>query len=101
MIRGDVMATRVETDSMSSINVPADRYYGAQTARSLANFDIGGEKMPAEIIRAFGILKKAAAIANHKLKLMDKRTRDLIVAAADEVIEGKLADHFPLVVWQT
>ncbi|HHY49744.1 MAG TPA: class II fumarate hydratase, partial [Alphaproteobacteria bacterium] len=95
------MATRVETDSMGSINVPADKYYGAQTARSLANFDIGGEKMPAEIIRAFGILKKAAAIANHKLKLMDKRTRDLIVAAADEVIAGKLDEHFPLVVWQT
>jgi fumarate hydratase, class II len=95
------MAMRVETDTMGSINVPADKYYGAQTARSLANFDIGGEKMPAEIIRAFGILKKAAANANHKLKLMDKKTRDLIVAAADEVIEGKLADHFPLVVWQT
>jgi fumarate hydratase class II len=95
------MATRVETDSMGSINVPADKYYGAQTARSLANFDIGGEKMPAEIIRAFGILKKAAALANHKLKLMDKPTRDLIVKAADEVIAGKLAAHFPLVVWQT
>ena len=95
------MAMRVETDTMGSINVPADKYYGAQTARSLANFDIGGEKMPAEIIRAFGILKKAAANANHKLKLMDKKTRDLIVAAADEVIAGRLADHFPLVVWQT
>jgi len=95
------MATRVETDSMGSINVPADKYYGAQTARSLANFDIGGEKMPTEIIRAFGILKKAAANANFKLKLMDKATRDLIVAAADEVIAGKLAGHFPLVVWQT
>ena len=95
------MAMRVETDTMGSINVPADKYYGAQTARSLANFDIGGEKMPAEIIRAFGILKKAAANANHKLKLMDKKTRDLIVTAADEVIAGRLADHFPLVVWQT
>src|SRR5689334_7025434 len=95
------MATRVETDSMGSINVPGEKYYGAQTARSLANFDIGGEKMPVEIIRAFGILKKAAANANFKLKLMDKKTRDLIVKAADEVIAGKLADHFPLVVWQT
>src|SRR5690606_39424255 len=95
------MGMRVESDTMGSIEVPADKYYGAQTARSLANFDIGGERMPAEIIRAFGILKKAAAIANHKLKLMDKRTRDLIVAAAEEVIAGKLADHFPLVVWQT
>jgi len=95
------MSTRVESDTMGTIEVPADKYYGAQTARSLANFDIGGERMPTEIITAFGILKKAAALANHKLGLMDERTRDLIVAAADEVIEGKLAEHFPLVVWQT
>ena len=86
---------------MGTINVPADKYYGAQTARSLANFDIGGEKMPVEIIRAFGILKKAAALANFKLGLMDAATRDLIVKAADEVISGALKDHFPLVVWQT
>jgi fumarate hydratase class II len=86
---------------MGTINVPSEKYYGAQTARSLANFDIGGEKMPTEIIRAFGILKKAAALANHKLGLMDEATRDLVVAAADEVIAGKLAEHFPLVVWQT
>ncbi|MBN9346897.1 MAG: class II fumarate hydratase, partial [Devosia sp.] len=86
---------------MGTINVPSDKYYGAQTARSLANFDIGGEKMPAEIIRAFGILKKAAALANFKLGLMDEATRDLVVKAADEVISGKLKDHFPLVVWQT
>ncbi|MET3899186.1 fumarate hydratase class II [Devosia sp. UYZn731] len=95
------MTMRVESDSMGTINVPSAKYYGAQTARSLANFDIGGEKMPKEIIRAFGILKKAAALANHKLGLMDEATRDLIVAAADEVISGKLEDHFPLVVWQT
>ena len=95
------MGTRVESDSMGTINVPSEKYYGAQTARSLANFDIGGEKMPVEIIRAFGILKKAAALANHKLGLLDEKTRDLIVTAADEVIAGKLADHFPLVVWQT
>jgi len=95
------MATRTETDSMGAIEVPADKYYGAQTARSLANFDIGGEKMPSEIIHAFGILKKAAALANFRLGLMDAQTRDLIVAAADEVIAGKLAEHFPLVVWQT
>ncbi len=95
------MAMRVELDSMGTINVPDDKYYGAQTARSLANFDIGGEKMPTEIIRAFGILKKAAALANNKLGLMDAATRDLIVNAADEVISGKLAEHFPLVVWQT
>ncbi len=92
---------RVESDSMGTINVPADKYYGAQTARSLANFDIGTEKMPVEIVRAFGILKKAAALANNKLGLMDETTRDLIVRAADEVIAGKLKDHFPLVVWQT
>ncbi len=95
------MGIRVESDTMGTINVPDDKYYGAQTARSLANFDIGGEKMPAEIIRAFGILKKAAALANHRLGLLDAATRDLIVRAADEVIDGKLADHFPLVVWQT
>jgi fumarate hydratase class II len=95
------MSMRVESDSMGTINVPSDKYYGAQTARSLANFDIGGEKMPREIIHAFGILKKAAALANHKLGLLDEKTRDLIVAAADEVISNKLADHFPLGVWQT
>ena len=95
------MATRTETDSMGAIEVPADKYYGAQTARSLQNFDIGGQKMPTEIIHAFGILKKAAALANFRLGLMDEKTRDLIVKAADEVIAGKLADHFPLVVWQT
>jgi len=95
------MSMRVESDSMGTINVPAEKYYGAQTARSLANFDIGGERMPKEIVTAFGILKKAAALANHKLGLMDEATRDLIVAAADEVISGKLDDHFPLVVWQT
>jgi fumarate hydratase class II len=93
--------TRTETDSMGAIEVPADKYYGAQTARSLHHFDIGGQKMPAEIIHAFGILKKAAANANFKLKLIDKAKRDLIVAASDEVIAGTLADHFPLVVWQT
>jgi fumarate hydratase class II len=95
------MSTRVESDTMGDIEVPTDKYYGAQTARSLMNFDIGGEKMPTEIVRAFGILKIAAALANTRLGLMDEKTRDLIVAAADEVIEGKLADHFPLVVWQT
>jgi Fumarase len=95
------MSTRIESDTMGQIEVPNDKYYGAQTARSLMNFDIGGEKMPTEIITAFGILKKAAALANHKLGLMDEATRDLVVAAADEVIAGKLSDHFPLVVWQT
>ena len=82
------MSTRVESDTMGTIEVPADKSYGAQTARSLMNFDIGGEKMPTEIVTAFGVLKKAAALANHKLGLLDEKTRDLIVAAADEVIEG-------------
>ncbi|WIJ25603.1 class II fumarate hydratase [Devosia sp. RR2S18] len=95
------MTTRVESDSMGTIQVPSEKYYGAQTARSLANFDIGGEKMPKEIVKAFGILKKAAAITNTRLGLLNEATRDLIVAAADEVISGKLDDHFPLVVWQT
>ncbi|GAB5428344.1 MAG: class II fumarate hydratase [Devosia indica] len=95
------MSMRVESDTMGQIEVPNDKYYGAQTARSLQNFDIGGEKMPTEIITAFGILKKAAALANHKLGLMDEATRDLVVAAADEVISGQLSEHFPLVVWQT
>ncbi len=95
------MATRIETDSMGQIEVPDDRYWGAQTQRSLQNFKIGEEKMPREVIRAFGILKKAAALANAELGLLDPALKDLIVKAADEVIEGKLFDHFPLVVWQT
>jgi fumarate hydratase class II len=95
------MTTRVESDSMGPIEVPADKYYGAQTMRSRLNFRIGKEKMPIEIIHAFGILKKAAALTNHELDNLDKDVCDLIVRAADEVIEGKLDDHFPLVVWQT
>ncbi|VAW19882.1 Fumarate hydratase class II [hydrothermal vent metagenome] len=92
---------RVERDSMGTINVPDEQYYGAQTARSLLNFKIGNEKMPLEIIHAFGILKKAAALTNNELGLLDNDITDLIVLAADEVISGKLDDHFPLVVWQT
>jgi fumarate hydratase class II len=95
------MTTRVETDSMGPIEVPADKYYGAQTMRSRMNFRIGTERMPIEIMHAFGILKKAAALTNHELDNLDKDVCDLIVQAADEVIEGKLDDHFPLVVWQT
>jgi fumarate hydratase class II len=95
------MATRIETDSMGQIEVEADRYWGAQTQRSLQNFKIGTEKMPTEVIRAFGILKKAAAQANHELGLLDANIKDLIARAADEVISGALTDHFPLVVWQT
>ncbi len=95
------MSTRIETDSMGQLEVADDRYWGAQTQRSLQNFKIGTEKMPLEVVRAFGILKKAAAQANHELGLLPKETLDLIVKAADEVISGKLNDHFPLVVWQT
>jgi fumarate hydratase class II len=95
------MTTRVETDSMGPIEVPADKYYGAQTMRSRMNFQIGTERMPIEIVHAFGILKKAAALTNHELDNLEKDVCDLIVRAADEVIEGKLDDHFPLVVWQT
>ncbi len=95
------MEYRVETDTMGEIKVPADKYYGAQTARSLMNFRIGGERMPRELIRAFGILKKAAAQVNMELGTLPKEKGDLIVKAADEVIDGKLDDHFPLVIWQT
>lgn len=92
---------RIETDSMGEINVPNDRYYGAQTARSLVHFSIGNEHMPIEVIHAFGYLKKAAAMVNTELGLLPAEKRDLIVKAADEVIAGKLDRHFPLFVWQT
>ncbi len=95
------MQFRIERDTMGEMQVPADRYYGAQTARSLMNFKIGGERMPRELIRALGILKKAAALTNTKLGTLPREKTDLIVKAADEVIEGLLDDHFPLVVWQT
>jgi len=95
------MEYRIETDTMGEVKVPTDKYYGAQTARSLMNFKIGGETFPREIIRALGILKKAAALANTELGMLPKEKSDLIVKAADEVIEGKLDEHFPLVVWQT
>ncbi|MCX6835707.1 MAG: class II fumarate hydratase, partial [candidate division Zixibacteria bacterium] len=95
------MKYRVETDSMGKIEVPVDRYYGAQTARSLMNFKIGGETMPIPLIRAFGILKKCSAQVNQDLGLLPKDKAKLIIAASQEVIDGKLDDHFPLVVWQT
>ncbi len=95
------MKYRIETDSMGRVKVPNDKYYGAQTARSLMNFRIGKERMPLELIRAFGILKKAAALVNKELGLLPANKANLIVRAAQEVIEGKLDDHFPLVVWQT
>jgi fumarate hydratase class II len=94
-------ATRTETDTFGPIEVPADRYWGAQTERSLENFKIGGERMPKPIIRAFGIVKRAAALANKDMGLIDGKLADVIAAAAQEVIDGKLDDHFPLVVWQT
>lgn len=95
------MGFRIEKDSMGEIEVPDNMYYGAQSARSLIHFAIGIEKMPREIIRAMGILKKAAAIANNELGLLPKEKMDLITKAADEVIEGKLDEHFPLSIWQT
>jgi fumarate hydratase, class II len=94
-------ATRKESDSLGEVEVPADRYWGAQTQRSRMNFRIGEERMPREVIRAFGVLKKAAALTNRELEQLPQELADLIVAAADEVIDGKLDDHFPLVVWQT
>jgi len=95
------MNYRIETDSMGEIKVPEDKYYGAQTARSLKNFKIGGERFPQELIKALGILKKAAALTNKELGLLTAEKADLIIQAAGEVIEGKLDEHFPLVVWQT
>ncbi len=93
--------TRTETDTFGAIEVPADRYWGAQTQRSLSNFKIGWEKQPLAIIRAFGIVKAAAAEANMQLGLLDKKIGKAIVKAAIDVIEGKLDAHFPLAVWQT
>ncbi len=95
------MDYRIETDSMGEIEVPAGRYYGAQTARSLMNFKIGSDRFPHELIRALGILKKAAALTNQELGTLPPDKADLIIRAAEEMIEGKLDDHFPLVVWQT
>jgi len=92
---------RKEKDSMGVLEVPDDRYYGAQTQRSLNNFKIGGERFQRELIRAYGILKKAAASVNEKAGKLDSKLAGVIREAADEVIEGNLDDHFPLVVWQT
>ncbi len=95
------MNYRIETDSMGEIEVPANAYWGAQTQRSLKHFNIGSDVMPREVIRALGILKKAAAIVNRDLGKLPADKCDLIIRAADEVIEGKLDQHFPLRVWQT
>jgi fumarate hydratase class II len=94
-------AMRTETDTFGPIQVPADKYWGAQTQRSLENFKISGERMSLALIHAFGVVKKSAAMANMKLKDLDPKLGDAITKAAQEVIEGKLDDHFPLVVWQT
>jgi fumarate hydratase class II len=93
--------TRSETDSMGAIDVPADRYWGAQTQRSLHHFSIGDDRMPVAVIRGMAILKKAAALVNHDLGKLPAAEADLIVAAADEVLAGSLEDEFPLFVWQT
>ena len=90
------MKTRSETDSMGAIDVPSDRYYGAQTARSLLHFDIGDDTKPRELIRALGVLKKACALVNQDLGKLAADKAKLIGLAADEVIAGKLDDHFPL-----
>ena len=95
------MKTRTERDSIGPVEVPSDRYYGAQTQRSFENFKIGGERFPREFIRAYGIIKKAAASVNNEFGILEEPTKSAIHNAVGEVIEGKLDDHFPLVVWQT
>ena len=92
---------RTERDTLGPVEVPADKYWGAQTQRSLRNFPIGKEKMPSEVIRSFAILKKAAAIVNHEFGLLDEALKNIIVQVCDEILAGQLDDHFPLVVWQT
>ncbi|HXB52446.1 MAG TPA: lyase family protein, partial [Rhizomicrobium sp.] len=93
--------TRTETDTFGPIEVDDSRYWGAQAQRSLGNFKIGWEKQPLPVVRALGIVKRAAAETNMALGGLDKKIGETIVAAAQEVIDGKLDDHFPLVVWQT
>ena len=95
------MEYRIEHDSMGEVQVPADRYWGAQTQRSFENFKIGTEKIPMEIIHAFAILKKGAAMANHRLGKLDDKRFKLISQVCDEILDGKLDGHFPLAVWQT
>src|ERR1700734_2357561 len=92
---------RIESDSMGNIQVASDRYWGAQTQRSLHHFDIGEDRMPSELIRAFGVLKRSAALVNLDLKKLDREKAELIARAADEVISGELNEHFPLRIWQT
>ena len=95
------MTTRKEKDSLGTVEVPIDAYWAAQTQRSIQNFKIGGHRMPIEVIRAFAVLKKAAAQANHDLGVLNKEKCDLIAQVCDEILDGQLDDQFPLVVWQT
>lgn len=95
------MEFRTEKDTMGELQVPADKYWGAQTQRSIQNFKIGGDRFPREMIKALGTLKKAAAMVNTELGLLDSKKSEFIIKAADEVIAGKIDAHFPLVVWQT
>ena len=95
------MDYRIEKDSLGEVRVPVDKYWGAQTQRSLENFKISSERLPIEIIRAFAILKKASAMTNEELGLLDKKIAKTIGEVCDEILEGKLDEHFPLVVWQT
>src|ERR1700722_3800223 len=97
----NVTGQRQESDSMGIIDVPADHYWGAQTQRSLIHFSIGNDRMPKELYHAYGYVKKAAALVNETEGRLEKRLADAIVAAADEVISGKLDSEFPLYVWQT
>src|SRR4051812_36434155 len=95
------MQYRIEKDTMGEVEVPADKYWGAQTQRSKENFTIGGHAMPMEVIRAFAILKKAAAYTNTELNVLSVEKREVIALVCQEILEGKLDDQFPLVVWQT
>ena len=95
------MNYRIERDSLGEVKVPAEKYWGAQTQRSYENFKIGGQQMPAEIIHAFAILKKAAAVTNKELGVLSVEKADLIKQVCDEILAGELDDQFPLVVWQT
>ena len=95
------MQTRIEKDTMGKVSVPFDKYWGAQTQRSLEHFKIGSRKMPQEIIRALGILKKAAAMVNYDLGVLSQKKKQIIIRVCDEIIKGDLDEHFPLVVWQT
>src|SRR5690554_2054765 len=95
------MNTRTESDSMGGIEVPADRYWGAQTQRSLQHFAIGEERIPLPVVHALALIKKAAALTNGELGNLDSALVELITRAADEVLTGRLDEHFPLAVWQT